>query len=316
MQPSPKHVGELLPQRGRPGGREAVGRSLRSATGMLLRLPRRRGAGGRDGTLRSGESPGRAAPLRSPPLPAARAGAGPRPPPDPPRRRRFRTVAPSSPAPLPVLQPHQPQRDHMGHVQLGGPHAGGDAAEHAALLPDAQLLQLHGTWRRAARAPLCRLPRAPAGAARSQQRRAARSRRSPTGAGPSFTYGGRAGPRRRLARPLPAPAPRQARDPARAVLAGARFVREVKGRGESGAGRGAAIGRRAGRGRVCAGVAEVGAGTAGRGSPGGLGGAERARAVPTALGDDWRPAPLPAAPPARPFRRLLLTPAAAAGGVC
>lgn len=37
----------------------------------------------------------------------------------------------------------------MGHVQLGGPHAGGDAAEHAALFADAQLLQLHGgTWRR------------------------------------------------------------------------------------------------------------------------------------------------------------------------
>ncbi|XP_068260251.1 bifunctional phosphoribosylaminoimidazole carboxylase/phosphoribosylaminoimidazole succinocarboxamide synthetase [Nyctibius grandis] len=127
-------------------------------------------------------------------LPAARAGAGPRPPPGqppqpgPPRRRRFRRVAPSSPiptavpaAPLPVLQPHQPQRDHMGHVQLGGPHAGGDAAEHAALLADAQLLQLHGaagTWRRGPRppAPLWRLPRASAVAARSQQR-AARGRR-------------------------------------------------------------------------------------------------------------------------------------------
>lgn len=65
MQPSPKRVRELLLQRGRPAGREAVGRSLRSATGMLLRLPRRRGAGGRDRTLRSGESPGRAAPLLS-----------------------------------------------------------------------------------------------------------------------------------------------------------------------------------------------------------------------------------------------------------
>lgn len=52
----------------------------------------------------------------------------------------------SVPAPprLPVLQAHQPQRDDMGHVQLGGPQAGGDAAEDAALLADAQLLQLHG----------------------------------------------------------------------------------------------------------------------------------------------------------------------------
>ncbi|XP_060103348.1 bifunctional phosphoribosylaminoimidazole carboxylase/phosphoribosylaminoimidazole succinocarboxamide synthetase [Heteronotia binoei] len=50
---------------------------------------------------------------------------------------------PLRPPLLPVLQAHQPQRDHMGHIQLRGPQAGGDAAEHAALLPDAQLLQLH-----------------------------------------------------------------------------------------------------------------------------------------------------------------------------
>lgn len=108
---------------------------------LLLRARRDCPAGaGRDG-------PGRppAAPL--PPLPSA-GRPGPVPGPaltSPLRLGAVRAVA----SPLPVLQPHQPQRDHMWHVQLGGPHAGGDAAEHAAFFADAQLLQLHGgTWRR------------------------------------------------------------------------------------------------------------------------------------------------------------------------
>ncbi|KAM6132691.1 LOW QUALITY PROTEIN: bifunctional phosphoribosylaminoimidazole carboxylase/phosphoribosylaminoimidazole succinocarboxamide synthetase [Pterocles gutturalis] len=230
-----------------PGGRQAAGRSLSFATGMLPALPRRRGAGGRDGTRRSGQAPGRAAPpspllppppvaSRVPPGCTSRRGA-----PTTPRAATAARAATETPvadggpvqarsrppcppaAPLPMLQPHQPQRDHMGHVQLRGPHAGGDAAEHAALLPDAQLLQLHGaggTWRRGPGppcggsrallpAPRATNPTAPRGAAGSLPARP-----------PSFTYGGAPGPTTPPRPPPLRPLPSQARAPGPADPAG------------------------------------------------------------------------------------------------
>lgn len=43
----------------------------------------------------------------------------------------------------PVLQRHEPQRQHLGDLQLRGPLSRRHAAEHPALLPDAGALELH-----------------------------------------------------------------------------------------------------------------------------------------------------------------------------
>lgn len=50
-----------------------------------------------------------------------------------------------------MLQSHEPQGEYLGHFQLRGPLSRGDAAENAALLPDAGLLELHLLLRRPSR---------------------------------------------------------------------------------------------------------------------------------------------------------------------
>lgn len=129
----------------------------------------------------------------------------------------------------------------MGHVQFGGPHAGGDAAEHAAFFADAQLLQLHGgTWRRGPARP------APADPSRALLRtpRAANSA-APRGAAGTLPGGlliyMRGGPPASLPARPPLRSPPPAPPPGR---------------------RGAGIGRGVGRGSARSGVGMEGRGSA------------------------------------------------------
>lgn len=178
MQPRSKGVRQVSFGGTGPGGRRRRGVPCTSPPGCCRGSPP--GRSGRDRSGRSPLLPERSRRRRPEALQAARAAARPRaaaaarsdtgPRPGGPVRAR------RGPAPLlPVLQPHQPQRDYVGHVQLRGPRAGGDAAEHAALLPDTQLFKLHGagsTWWRGGPAPAPAPGPAPAAPARCCRRRA------------------------------------------------------------------------------------------------------------------------------------------------
>lgn len=226
MQPRSKGVRQLSFGGTGSGGRRRTGVPCTSPPGCCRDSPP--GRSGRDRSGRSAALPSQSAPAGGDPRPSRLhvlpqgPEQPPRPGPTPSRVRRRRPGTARPRAPLPVLQPHQPQRNHMGHVQLRGPRAGGDAAEHAALLPDAQLLQLHGagsTWWRGgpARSP----GPAPAAPARCCRRRAqptprsARGSRWPAGRlPPSFTYGGATPQPRPAPPPPPAPPPLDSTVPA------------------------------------------------------------------------------------------------------